>query len=574
MKRFIASTIVVLVLLVGLVAIPVQSATEVDIEQAITDGVAWLAEQQNDDGSWGDWDQTAMTALVLVKLQERAYELDYPSPFDEAYPYSSNVTKGWEYIFTNPAGVLPPYVVQAQIGIQVHGLNNDDPDTNGNGYGLYFTNPNLGHENYTTGICLMALASSGTPNRPNDGGLDFDGDGNPDTFMEIAQETVDWMAFAQGDSGNDEGGWGYFSIDNGDTDWTDQSNAGYSVLGLAYAEGFGCTVPGWVRTELNVWIGTIQDPVSGGSFYNPDWLPHSPMLNELKAGNLIFQMTFCGISPDAPDFQRALSYIETHWRDQNIDPGWGFNSPPANYQSMYCLMKGLGYSDIRLLDTDGDGARDDDWLNQEPPASPAEDFSSVIVSQQNPDGSWYSHYGSPILGTTWALLTLEFIFPDITPPEVWCEESVNPHGNNIPGKERGKNGKPKPNQNPDGFYKLMATDNSDEPEMIKIYVVYRYGPEPEEAVIFPENPHVNPDAASFSSGDVIKLTEAPGAAPSMKKIGSSNGNADAVVAHITIPKDTAPSPPDDPTGFYLVAVDSSGNYRVCAGCCLVPPPPM
>ena len=157
---------------------------------------------------------------------------------------------------------------------------------------------------------------------------------------------------------------------------------------------------------------------------------------------------------------------------------------------------------------------------------------------------------------------------DITSPEVWCQESVNPHGNNIPGEKRSDNAKDKA-KNPDGFYQLCAEDNCDAPEMIKIWVVYRFSEDPLDRVIFPEDPYNNPDADSFSSGDVIKITQAPGAVPSMKKIGSSNGKAGAVIAHITVPKDTF----EPHEGMYLLARDTSGNFKVCSGCCLVPPPP-
>jgi len=128
---------------------------------------------------------------------------------------------------------------------------------------------------------------------------------------------------------------------------------------------------------------------------------------------------------------------------------------------------------------------------------------------------------------------------DTTPPEVWCVESVNPHGNIVPGKNRGNNGKPK-GENPDGFYQLFAEDNCSDVEAIEIWVS-GFGP--------------------FKSGDVVKITEAPGATPSMKKIGSANGQADAVVAHITLNSDPV-----------ITAVDGNGNTGPC-GDCLVPPPP-
>ncbi|MGD2201489.1 MAG: prenyltransferase/squalene oxidase repeat-containing protein [Candidatus Bathyarchaeota archaeon] len=390
------------------------AATEQEIEESIERGLEWLTAQQNPDGSWGTAPgyMTAITGFALIKLQMRAYELGYDSPFDPAYEYSGNVTEGWVFIFN--VTDVPTYVSKQNISLQTHDGIDDDPDFNGNGFGVYFHGTITAYSVYTTGICLMALEASGTPGRMNDGGIDFDGDGTPDTFKEIAQDTAEWLAFAQGDSGNDEGGWGYADHDNQTLNVsTDNSNGGYAVLGLAAAEAFDCTVPGWVKNELDTWIGTIQDPVNGdtndgGSYYNPDWLPGNPWCNELKAGNLIFQMTFHGDNPSTPRFQDALDYIARHWRDQNNDPGWGYNQTPAHYQAMFCLMKGFEYSEIELIDLNGDNVPEHDWY---------EEFAEVIVVQQNPDGSWPpSDWGNDLLNTLWALLTLEKITPPPPPP--------------------------------------------------------------------------------------------------------------------------------------------------------------
>jgi hypothetical protein len=90
---------------------------------------------------------------------------------------------------------------------------------------------------------------------------------------------------------------------------------------------------------------------------------------------------------------------------------------------MYTLMKGLEYSGIDLIDTDGDNVRDDDWFNQEPPASPPQDFATVIVSQQHLDGYWpRGEYGDEILNTIWALLTLEKVAPPAPQPDLWSVE--------------------------------------------------------------------------------------------------------------------------------------------------------
>jgi hypothetical protein len=385
--------------------VPAHAATEEEIEDAIALGVEYLVGEINPDGSWGPWEEVkvAYTGLVLVKLQMRAYELGYDSPFDPAYPYSDHTIVGWYFVFDN--------AVKQELSLQDHtgGASGmvDDPDTNGNGYGIFFP----GYEVYSTGIVLMALHASGTPDLENFLGIDFDGDGFADTFQEIAQDAADWLAWAQGDSGNDEGGWGYAPLDNQIdwNGWTDNSNGGYAVLGLAAAEGFGCTVPDWVRTELNVWIMTIQDTSGGaddgGSYYNPDW--GATMVNELKAGNLIFQMTFYGDALGVPRFDAAMDYIERHWQDMNNDPGWGYNQDPANYQAMFCLMKGFEYSRIELIDLNGDDIPEHDWYDE---------FTTVLVNQQNPDGSWYmGEYGDAVIDTAWALLTLEKAAP---PPPV------------------------------------------------------------------------------------------------------------------------------------------------------------
>ncbi|MCK5040186.1 MAG: hypothetical protein KAR87_04420 [Candidatus Aenigmarchaeota archaeon] len=445
----------------------VYGVTEEQKEQAIGNGTIWLANQQNPGGSWGLWEQTAYTCFALIKLQDRAYELDFESPFDPNYEYSSNVTAGWNYIFGTDNFSNPLYVHSNTLSNQSHtgGASGtvDNPDSNSNGIGISFDSGIVHHKTYSTGICLMALASSGTPNRTNDGGIDFDGDSNPDTFGQIAQDTADWTAYAQGDLGNDEGGWGYAAINNNvyeaTGNWTDNSNSGYAMMGLAAAEGFGCTVPPWVKTELNVWINTIQDPVNGGSWYNPDW-NFNPWVNELKTGNLIFEMTYYGDNEGVPRFDYAMDYIARHWNDNNTDPGWRgdmgidddgdglidedpldaidndgdglFNEDrgeKANYQAMFTLMKGFEYSGIELIDLDNDSIAEHDWFDE---------FAQVILDQQNADGSWSGcPLGNPILCTEWALLTLEKISPPAPKIEVYVDIKPSSCPNPINTKSKG-----------------------------------------------------------------------------------------------------------------------------------------
>jgi hypothetical protein len=89
---------------------------------------------------------------------------------------------------------------------------------------------------------------------------------------------------------------------------------------------------------------------------------------------------------------------------------------------------------------------------------------------------------------------------------------VNPHGQTIPPAGSSTLPGPQGGQNEDGFYLISSTTGVD------VIVVdtgsgTEFGPYP--------------------SGTVVKYTEANGATPSEKTIGSTNGQAGAVLVHIT-----------------------------------------
>lgn len=391
MKRH--GKILMLLLAMALIAAPatkVQAATPEQIEQAIVDGLAWLADQQNeDDGSWGGGcDRVAKTGLAVLKLESRAIELGL-DPMGEEYEYSQEVSDGLAYILANS--------YNQAIGMEPAG----DPDGNGNGIGVYFTD--CGYDViYNSGIAMMAIASSG----------------HPEMFGDILQDAVDFMAWAQADTdcGWNRGGWRY----GADQCASDNSNSGYATLGLGFAAaappfGFGLTVPQFVKDELNLWLGNIQDPVNGdaddgGSYYDSgqNWV------NVLKTGNLIYEFGLVGDDAGSLRVQDALDYLERHWGDA-ADPGWR----PDHYQAMFTIMKGL-----EALGIDTFGAPEIDWYS---------DLADAIVTQQNDDGSWSGcpcfcwanppnppgscYYGcEPVICTAWALLTLEKAVPPVEIP--------------------------------------------------------------------------------------------------------------------------------------------------------------
>jgi hypothetical protein len=118
-----------------------------------------------------------------------------------------------------------------------------------------------------------------------------------------------------------------------------------------------------------------------------------------------------------------------------------------------------------------------------------------------------------------------------------CVEYVNPHGKTIPPAGLTPPGtNPKGGENPDGFYQVGTPGSSGPYYVMDLGSGQLFGP--------------------FSGGTVIKYTQATGATPSQKSIGSTNGQAGAVSWHIT------------GTGDFEI-IGGGGPPQVC----LVPRPP-
>jgi len=393
-----------LVAVVGLTPSMAQAATPEQIENAIEDGMVWLASQQNADGSWGGEDQVARTGLAVLKFETHA-AFEGLNPFDPAYAYSNEVEAGLDYILDNCHNV--------GIGGQPAG----DPDTNGNGIGV---KPHCGavhNEMYETGIALMAISASQSPGRTHPG----IGDQAGRRYDDVAQDIIDFIAWAQHDGppGDpcSQGGWRYWA----NFADSDNSISGYVTLGLDYASsgppwGFNLTVPPFVYSELNIFVNNVQDPVNGdtddgGSHYVPcGWEP----VNILKTGNLLSEMAILGdplgVPGDGSRVQNAIDYMERHWNDPGGDPGW-----QGNYQACFTTMKGF-----QAFGIDTFGSPSIDWYD---------DMSEYIVSTQNADGSWPSDiWGDSQLTTCWAMLTLEKAAPPAL--ELDPVTDTNPPGTN------------------------------------------------------------------------------------------------------------------------------------------------
>jgi len=382
----IAKAILLVSVLITFASMPANSATPEEIEASIDSGIAWLAAQQKQDGSWYGGSPSynvGTTGLALLKLKDYAKEHGY-DPEDPNYIYSSNVIAGIAYLDSQQLVSAVP------VGKY---------DGNGNGNMINF---NVGFDmTYQTSIALMAYSS------------------DPSTPADVIQDITDYLVNTQcqDSSLNSYGSWYYTGVSCN----PDNSNTGYATLGLAYALDSGATIPDSTKTALSVFVDYIQnqpgiaddggqdDPDGGSGYTTP-----SSWVNSLKTGNLIIESVFVGDPVNSPRILNAIDYISRHWND-NIE-GWKgspLGNPPYNipyntqYQTTFSVMK--GFEAIGLTDLNGV-----DWFDA---------MSTVIVGDQNDDGSWS---GCPAyvwpdgypgfmptaeICTSWALLTLEKVTP-------------------------------------------------------------------------------------------------------------------------------------------------------------------
>ena len=342
-----------------------QGATPAQIEEAITDGLAWLAAQQKADGHFESTDHTigrpiAATCLALLKFEQRALDLGFSSPFDPGYQYHQQVGDGLNYAFGQMTVAGNFVHVQGQV--------------------------------YETGICMMAVAASAEPNRasPVAG----------KTFKQVLQGMMAWMEDAQNDGIHpnecDLGGWTYIPNLAGQSD---NSNSGYATLGIGFAGRMGLSPAAATLTKLSTFIDNIRDPASGGSAYASCPPNNAVMLNILKTGNLLYEMKLVGRLLSDPTVQAAKGYIETNW-NASYDVGWQFGPGQGYYQAMFTMMKGLESYGIDTL-----GLGIGSWFDK---------VSTYIVGEQQGPGYWTgTGAGSHdwVLETSWALLTLEKVIP-------------------------------------------------------------------------------------------------------------------------------------------------------------------
>ena len=297
--------ILALGLLVGLAPTVSYGATEAEKLTAIQNSLNWLAGQQQANGRWeyGAYDDAATAAVLLSFLEAPA----------AAQPANTStiVSNGLNYLFSTALTTAVP--------VQTMG----NPDVNGNALGVYWNNGN--QPLYGTGMVIPAIVATGTP-----GAVVTVGPRAGQTYAQVVQDTADYLAFAQDEpnTGVYRGGWRY-APNSGSSD---NSNSQWPTVGLLYAQapGWG-TVPGFVKSELDMWINYIQNPANGASGYTSptEWN------NPAKTGGLLTEMDLTAPGQPVADINAAVTYLNNMWLTSGSDGNFG--DPYA----MWGIYKGL-----------------------------------------------------------------------------------------------------------------------------------------------------------------------------------------------------------------------------------------
>ena len=378
-RRAVATLVVASFVLVGVTS-PAAAATPAEIEEAIEQGLEWLAGQQVlpagyfEDPAHSGFYPVALTAYALVKFEDHAARLR-KDPFDPSYEYHTAVEKGWDYLSTKMA----TQTLSLQSG------NDPEQYTDGDNTGIYFPSA---RSTYETGIVMMALGASGLPTRPFPG--------STLTFNQVLEDCVDWSAWAQTDTGWGRGGWDYAAHDNSGSGG-DNSISQWPVLGLMAAEQWGIIAPDFVKNELvTYWLNYSQggDGCFGYRGPPPSYTGGGPFA--VTASGMI-QLTYCGVPTS-----------DSRWTDasQCICNNWAGGNNIGNLYAMYGLMKAAVIAEPNVVEFCGH-----DWQ---------EEYDEWIVENQViPGGYWPAQYALPwhgsshdkVLATEYALLILQKVVP-------------------------------------------------------------------------------------------------------------------------------------------------------------------
>ena len=246
-------------------------------------------------------------------------------------PYTDTVDRGLKYLIAALATENAPLQTTGRAG------PGDDPDVNGNGFGV---RANAGDPPYSSGMVMDAIVASGTP-----GAMSTTGPANVinRSYGDIIQDMVDYYAYSKSDNPS-FGGWRYGAWNNSNGT-TDNSTNGWAAIGMIAAEEqFGATIPQWVK-DRNILSLEFTDTESNvGDTDGRHGYVNTGLVwgNWGTSGAAMIQMSMNAIESTTsltPDERwiRTENFFRRHFNDNPA----GANNIKAYYYGMFNFTKAM-----------------------------------------------------------------------------------------------------------------------------------------------------------------------------------------------------------------------------------------
>lgn len=381
----------------------------VEINVAIDEGLWYLHKNQTRTGSEGSWNlyggYYSPTAACVNAFEVNGH-LETGSPDN---PYTDTVSRGMRQLFKD----LWTYAISNE------GMGN--PDSNGNGYGVYV---NQSYYLYQGGMFMDALIASGTPDALAPTGPS----GTPPgpgiinrKYKDIVQDMVDFYAFAQYNS-TAYGGWRY-SLN----DFPDNSACQWAAIGMIPAErNWGLPVPSWMKDANNNWLTYSQDSYGRFGYTGPGSFAYGPFATTPSG---LVQLAMNGKGRGDSRWDKAEAFI----RDNYESTGNYGSNIKAFYYGLFSFVKAM-----LTHDSNGDGVAepitllhsptktDIDWYAaQTAMGDPADGVARTLVNAQYPSGAWPDNmaFGHQ---TPWAIVMLQRTLFEAGSPVAVAKANPNP----------------------------------------------------------------------------------------------------------------------------------------------------
>lgn len=343
-----------------------QAATDAEIVTAIDKGLAYLHAQQQAGGNWSYWggtyDDAATGAAAYAMLTQKSHW------GSNAAAYQADVDKAIRFLLNNALG--------ATVSTRNDAVN-ICPGGGSCAAAYWYGN---GESSYTTGLIAPAIALYAAGN-PAGVSSATSGPLVGKTWGDIAQSINNTWAASQSTANQGAliGGWRYGLNDGYDSD---MSTTQWGIISLAYDKTLGASQPAILNTDLAKWLAFAQDPTSGAGCYQG---PGSGLCDHADTGGLLVGLGLIGKPVSDGAVQKALSFVNSNWRDAGS--GWygNFGHPYAMWSIYKGLETNIGITDtatitnLRPGDCGGDRGTDCNWW---------QDYNEWLVSNQRTDGSW------------------------------------------------------------------------------------------------------------------------------------------------------------------------------------------